>query len=65
MTIAKGIGWPDWGLGIYGINHRFAGWLLERIAEGNKVRACVPMDFYRQEGGENGLAELLVSMNFL
>lgn len=64
-TIAKGFGWPDWGLGIYGINQRMLYWLLVQISRGNKVRACLPMDFYRQCGDERGLAEILISMNFL
>ncbi|RSH92629.1 hypothetical protein EHS25_008074 [Saitozyma podzolica] len=61
-TIAKGFGWPSWGLGIEGMNSRLTRWLLERVVQGEKVRACVPMDFYRQEGWPG---ELLVLMNFL
>lgn len=61
-TIAKGFGWPSWGLGIEGMNSRLTRWLLERIVQSEKVRACVPMDFYRQEGWPG---ELLVLMNFL
>lgn len=61
-TIAKGFGWPSWGLGIEGMNSRLTRWLLEQIAEGQKVKACLPMDFYRQEGWPG---ELLVLMNFL
>ena len=65
--IAKGFGWPQWGLGVHGINSRFTRWLLERIAAGEQVRACCLMDFYRQTGAGDGggLAELLVMMNFL
>jgi 1-phosphatidylinositol phosphodiesterase len=61
-TIAKGFGWPSWGLGIEGMNSRLTRWLLERVVGGEQVRACVPMDFYRQEGWPG---EILVLMNFL
>ena len=44
------------------MNSRLTRWLLERIADGEKVRACVGMDFYRQDGGAG---ELLILMNFL
>jgi hypothetical protein len=44
------------------MNSRLTRWLLERIVQSEKVRACVPMDFYRQEGWPG---ELLVLMNFL
>lgn len=37
--------------------------LLEWMAEGKRVRGCVPMDFYRQCAGKEGLAALLVQMN--
>jgi 1-phosphatidylinositol phosphodiesterase len=29
--VAKGIGWPDWGLGFYGVNTLLGKWLLEEI----------------------------------
>jgi len=67
--IAKGFGWPDYGLGVYGINTRLMRWILERLASGEKVRGCCIMDFYRQTGATErdgeGLAEVLVMMNFL
>lgn len=66
--MAKGFGWPEWGLGVRGINDRLIRWLLERIAAGERVRGCCAMDFYHQNGArdaDGGLAELLVLMNFL
>ncbi|OWZ61295.1 hypothetical protein AYX15_06480 [Cryptococcus neoformans] len=63
--IAKGFGWPNWGLGIEGINARMCRVLLEWMADGKRVRGCVPMDFYRQCAGKEGLAALLVQMNFM
>ena len=65
--IAKGFGWPAWHLGIDGVNIRLLRWLLECAADGQRVSACVLMDFYRQigsgEGGGNDLAEILIQMN--
>jgi 1-phosphatidylinositol phosphodiesterase len=61
-TIAKGFGFPSWGFGVEGMNSRFTRWLLRLIAEGKRVSACVPMDFYRQDGWA---AELLILMNVL
>ncbi|WVQ85619.1 hypothetical protein IAT38_007785 [Cryptococcus sp. DSM 104549] len=63
--IAKGFGWPSWGMGVEGINTRLCRWLLECIRDGKKVRGCLAMDFYRQCAGDEGLAGLLVQMNFL
>ena len=65
--IAKGFGWPEWGLGVAGVNTRFARWLLECLSRGKRVRGCVVMDFYRQYGNGQGegLAELLIMMNSL
>lgn len=65
-VIAKGFGWPAWHLGVEGVNSRLEGWLVRQLAEGNKVKGIVPMDFYRQTGvnGEDGgVRELLVMMN--
>ena len=64
--IAKGFGFPRWGLGVEGINSRFKQWLLDRISEAEQVRACIIMDFYRQGGSVDGeVLDLLVMMNFL
>ena len=63
--IAKGFGWPAWGLGIEGVNSRLMRWLLERLADEERVRGCVAMDFYREIGGDESLAEILVMMNFM
>ncbi|WVF70752.1 hypothetical protein IAT40_005546 [Kwoniella sp. CBS 6097] len=64
--IAKGFGFPSWGLGVEGINTRFCRYLLGLIRDEKKIRATVAMDFYRQCGssGGNDLAGLLVLMNF-
>jgi len=69
--MAKGFGWPSWGLGIEGINSRLLGWLLWCLRDGRRVRGVVPMDFYRQVGEDEGVGEgggvreLLVLMNSL
>ncbi|WRT63949.1 uncharacterized protein IL334_000876 [Kwoniella shivajii] len=64
-VIAKGFGFPAWGLGVEGINSRMCEWILERVVNREKVRACLAIDFYRQCAGDAGLAELLVQMNFI
>ncbi|RXK42450.1 hypothetical protein M231_00004 [Tremella mesenterica] len=61
-TIAKGFGFPKWGLGVEGVNSRLYRWLLQQLAAGKKVRACVMLDFYR-DGWD--LAGLLIAMNFI
>lgn len=58
--LAKGLGWPSWGLGVEGLNSKFTRWLLELMLEGKRVRGIVPVDFYLEEGD---LGELLVVMN--
>lgn len=65
--IAKGFGWPEWGLGIEGINSRLEGWLISRLMDGKTIRGIVPMDFYREAGSGNAgaVCELLVLMNML
>ncbi|OCF73596.1 hypothetical protein I204_05439 [Kwoniella mangroviensis CBS 8886] len=63
--IAKGFGFPSWGLGVEGINSRMCRWILERMSNGERIRACLPIDFYRQCAGDEGLAELLVQMNLM
>ncbi|KAF9553828.1 PLC-like phosphodiesterase [Agrocybe pediades] len=30
-TVAKGFGWPKWGLGIEGVNSRLGAWLLDQL----------------------------------
>lgn len=68
FAIAKGFGWPAWGLGVEGINSRLEGWLARQFSEGKKVKGIVPLDFYRQDrlgGGNGGIRELLVVMNSL
>jgi 1-phosphatidylinositol phosphodiesterase len=69
-VMAKGFGYPSWGLGVEGINSRILGWLLGFIADGRIIKGGVVMDYYRQvgagpgAGGEDqGVRELLVLMN--
>ena len=32
QTIAKGFGWPAWGLGVEGVNSKLGSWLLDKLA---------------------------------
>ena len=66
--MARGFGFPAWGLGVEGINSRILGWLLGLIADGKRIKGGLIMDFYRQTGsgsqeGNSGVSELLVLMN--
>jgi 1-phosphatidylinositol phosphodiesterase len=44
--VAKGLGWPDWGLGFYGVNALLGKWLLEEIGTTNCItrRKKTPVD---------------------
>ena len=35
--IAKGFGWPAWGLGVEGVNSKLGTWLLDKLAGGPPV----------------------------
>lgn len=30
-TVAKGFGWPKWGLGVEGVNSKLGAWLLDQL----------------------------------
>jgi 1-phosphatidylinositol phosphodiesterase len=30
-TVAKGFGWPKWGLGVEGVNSKLGAWLLDKL----------------------------------
>lgn len=36
--VAKGFGWPKWGLGVEGVNRKLGGWLLDKLG-GNAAAA--------------------------
>lgn len=36
--IARGFGWPRWGLGFEGVNDRVGKWLLDQLSSGNADR---------------------------
>jgi 1-phosphatidylinositol phosphodiesterase len=63
--MAKGFGWPQWGMGIQGLNSRLLGWLIERLVDDKRVTGVIPMDFYREtgDGGADGVREILVMLN--
>jgi 1-phosphatidylinositol phosphodiesterase len=64
--VAKGFGWPAWGLGVYGINTLLGKWLLERMGEStvSNLGGWTLMD-YCDEPGETQVVPLLVECNFL
>ena len=75
--IATGFGWPTVGLGVEGVNSRFAAWLLDLLSEdpsdstsidekplldGPRIRGWVFLDFYSSP--DPGLVPLLVECNY-
>ncbi|KAF8232285.1 PLC-like phosphodiesterase [Tricholoma matsutake] len=75
-VIAAGLGWPTVGLGIEGVNSRFATWLLDLLSEdtsnsasvsekksdGPRIRGWTFLDFYSEP--DPGLVPLLVECNY-
>ncbi|KAG6873378.1 hypothetical protein C0995_016487 [Termitomyces sp. Mi166 len=77
-VIAKGLGWPKFGLGIEGVNSRFVQWLLNNlveenhgpehlfdeklVAESRRVRGWALLDFYNEPC--SALTPLLVECNY-
>ena len=71
-TIARGLGWPKIGLGVEGVNARFARWLMEILSGDHddihggrdKPRVCgwALMDFY--DDPEPAVVPLLIECNF-
>jgi 1-phosphatidylinositol phosphodiesterase len=74
--VAKGFGWPRWGLGFRGVNERFRDWILDQIerewwegrdrwrgegADYFRLRGIIPMDFYRSAQ----LTDVLITLNSL
>ncbi|KAH0830301.1 hypothetical protein J3R83DRAFT_1669 [Lanmaoa asiatica] len=47
-VIARGIGWPKWGLGFEGVNERVGKWLLDRLSSDNANHQRDPPDHERR-----------------
>ncbi|KAF8626337.1 hypothetical protein AX15_004996 [Amanita polypyramis BW_CC] len=77
-VIARGFGWPQWGLGIEGVNSRLGKWLLEQLCEQAKdgtladnklsrdkmsIRGWTFLDFYA-EPESRAVIPLLIECNF-
>lgn len=43
-VIARGFGWPKWGLGFEGVNDRVGKWLLDQLSSNNANRRRDPLD---------------------
>ncbi|KIL68537.1 hypothetical protein M378DRAFT_71215 [Amanita muscaria Koide BX008] len=66
-VIARGFGWPEWGLGVEGVNRRLGKWLLEQLVseeQGREIRGWTLVDFYSEPESE-GLVPVLVECNFV
>lgn len=46
-TCACGFGWPEWGIGVEGINSRFVRWLLDQLSSSARTIS----DTEREDGG--------------
>ncbi|KAI0781392.1 PLC-like phosphodiesterase [Trametes elegans] len=55
-VVAKGFGWPKWGLGVEGVNGRVGKWLLDRLGGdgASPPDSTEPRNGNRQDHGENG-----------
>jgi len=75
QTVARGFGWPSWGMGVEGVNSRVGKVLLEKLAfnpakepgekgddKSVKISGWVFMDFFTDP---ECLAPLLVEFNFM
>lgn len=72
-TVARGFGWPEWGLGVEGVNSRAGRWLLDQyvgttswlgLKTGDRmplIRGWVFIDFF---ASPENLAPLLVEFNY-
>jgi 1-phosphatidylinositol phosphodiesterase len=66
--MARGLGWPQWGIGFEGVNARVGKWLLDRFDEGDvdgksRISGWALMDFYEDPTGQS-VVPLLVECNF-
>jgi 1-phosphatidylinositol phosphodiesterase len=77
-VIAKGFGWPAWGLGVEGVNSKLGTWLLDKLAgpdadealgaektvsEEPRIRGWTFLDYY-SEPDFGKILPLLVECNF-
>ena len=62
-VIARGFGWPEWGMGVEGVNSRLGRWLLEEMdrEEGRRIGGWVLLDFCDEPGL---LVPLLIEGNY-
>lgn len=68
---ARGLGWPQWGIGFEGVNARVGKWLIDQFDERGenavnaepRIRGWVLMDFYEDPTGQS-IVPLLVECNF-
>lgn len=42
VTVACGFGWPNWGVGVEGVNSRVARWLMQMLCSESTVVAASP-----------------------
>ena len=49
-VIARGFGWPEWGLGFEGVNDLVGKWLLARLNPDDAIHQRAPVDHEDQKG---------------
>ena len=52
--VAKGFGWPAWGLGVEGVNTKLGAWLLDKLAGGS------PGDADAEQGEKKGSSQTVL-----
>lgn len=76
-AVARGIGWPQLGFGVQGVNARLGSWLLNQLSQGAgkpcasseepetdpKIRGWALLDFYR-DPEKNSVVPLLIECNY-
>lgn len=77
QTVACGFGWPEWNLGVEGVNSRVAKWILSQYSisdvvklekgsfeeAGPRLRGWCLMDFFTKPL-DLGLVNLLIECNY-
>lgn len=67
--IARGFGWPRWGLGFEGVNDHVGKWILDQLSSasasvaGRTLKGWALMDYYEDPVGAE-VVPLLVECNF-
>lgn len=56
-VVAKGFGWPAWGLGVEGVNSKLGAWLLDKLAAEPPVADAAEQGATTMVGDEKGSSQ--------